>query len=172
MSKNSLPDKCKHCGLRVKYDFTSANESMSSDAAFSELRKLSDAGYVPKFRRRVSASNIDFGSTEICAISSKSWLEPTKKCKHWVCAFKAPPLPTIYRYITTGVTIKAQFGAHALDLWLQFFVSNWSRGWRQIMRLTVSHSVRGTPKSTDFFPPVSLIAPTSTPALGRYFSKH
>lgn len=84
MSKNSLPDKCKHCGLRVKYDFTSANESMSSDAAFSELRKLSDAGYVPKFRRRVSASNIDFGSTEICAISSKSWLEPTKKCKHWV----------------------------------------------------------------------------------------
>lgn len=84
MTETILPDKCKHCGLRVKYDFTSADESITSDAAFGEINKLSAAGYIPKYRRRVNASNINYGSTEICAVSSKSWLNPMKKCKHWV----------------------------------------------------------------------------------------
>lgn len=39
------------------------------------------------------------------------------------------------------------------------------------MRLTVSHSVRGTPKSTDFFPPVSLIASHFDACFGAVFFK-
>lgn len=84
MSDRPLPDKCKHCGLRVKYDFKFAGQSMTSDTAFGELHQLHKAGFVPEFRRRVTESNTDFGSTEICAISSSAWLKANEICKHWV----------------------------------------------------------------------------------------
>lgn len=87
MSDTPLPDKCQHCGLRVKYDFESVGDSMSSDKAFVELHRLHDAGIIPvRYRRSVSISNTpdDFGSTEICAIASDSWLKRGTSCKFWV----------------------------------------------------------------------------------------
>lgn len=64
---------------------------MTSDQAFGELVRLREAGMVPvRYRRRLNCSTTsgDFGSTEICAVASDSWLRPKVSCRHWVLRIK------------------------------------------------------------------------------------
>jgi len=87
MAEQPLPNKCKHCGLRVRYSFGVPGSAQTSDAAFGEIRRLYDDGIVKlMYRREVGESpgSDKPGTTEFCAIASDAWGKNSKSCEHWV----------------------------------------------------------------------------------------
>ena len=86
MTEKNIPNKCHHCGLLVHYDFKNAMDTQASDLSFGEMRELFDEGVIDrKFTRALGVSNVpgEFGSTQFCAVSSKSWNKNDEKCRYW-----------------------------------------------------------------------------------------
>jgi hypothetical protein len=86
MNATRVPNKCKYCGLCVRYTFLDAPGTRSNDQAFGELRVLNEQRIVrQRFPRLVGMSNTpgDFGTTEFCAVAAPAWLQNDRRCKHW-----------------------------------------------------------------------------------------
>lgn len=82
----ALPDKCSHCGLRVRMRFQDATDATEHDLAFGQLRMLYKAKIIKsQFPRRGVMNNTpgDFGDTDFCAVSSSAWGKNEKSCKYW-----------------------------------------------------------------------------------------
>ena len=89
--EQKLPNKCDYCGLRVRYEFGSADATAKSNQDFLDLRKLHEAGIVKKVFSRalaISTKPGDFVSTEFCAVASKAWRKNEQRCKHWTLRIK------------------------------------------------------------------------------------